>query len=244
MLAQASAHWAAALILLSVILMLASPLGYRLRLWSAATALTRVVALGLVLGALAAILALVSLAAGAWRVGPGTTIMLVVFAAIGAAAIILPVRAGRTAKRTPFNDVSTDTADPPAFEAVLAARRTELPDAAAGYDRARLAVLQQRTYPDLGPLRLAAAPDQVFVRASDAARRMGWRVVAEDEVQGRIEASDRSLWFGFTDDIVVRLRPDGTGTRVDLRSASRVGISDLGKNAARIRKYFAMLGGG
>ncbi len=243
MLAQTSAHWAAALILLSIVLMLAAPLGYRLRFWSAVTALTRAVALGLVLGGLAAVLALVSLVAGGWRVGPGTTIMLLAIVAIGAAAIILPVRASRTAKRTPFNDVTTDTDDPPAFVAVLPSRRAELPDAGGGYDRARLAALQQRTYPDLAPLHLAAAPAAAFARARDAAWSMGWAIIAEEAGQGRIEASDRTRWFGFTDDIVVRLRPDGAGTRVDVRSASRVGISDLGKNAERIRAYFTALGG-
>lgn len=244
MLAENSAHLAAALIVLSLVLMLAAPLGYRLRLWSALTALTRVVALGLVAGALAAALAAVSLAAGGWRVGPGTAIMLLAIVVIGIAAIALPVRAGRVAKKTPFNDVTTDTADPPAFVAVLALRRTELPGAVGAWDRGRLAALQQRTYPDLAPLRLAAAPGEAFARARDAAHAMGWTVVAEDAAQGRIEACDRTRWFGFVDDIVVRLRPDGAGTRVDLRSASRVGISDLGKNRARIRAYEAALGGG
>jgi uncharacterized protein (DUF1499 family) len=70
---------------------------------------------------------------------------------------------------------------------------------------------------------------------------MGWTIVAEDAARGRIEAYDKTLWFGFIDDIVIRLAPDGSGTRVDMRSASRVGVSDLGKNAARIRAYFAML---
>jgi uncharacterized protein (DUF1499 family) len=118
-------------------------------------------------------------------------------------------------------------------------RRAELPGATGGYDAARLAALQQRAYPDLAPLRLAVPPGDAFTRALDAAAAMGWTIVAADPAQRRIEAYDKSLWFGFTDDIVVRLAPEGTGTRVDMRSASRVGISDLGKNARRIRAYFA-----
>lgn len=241
MLAEVSAHVAAVLILLTLALMLAAPLGYRLHLWSALTALTRIVAFGLVAGVLAALLAVVSLAAGGWRAGPGTTIMLLAIILIGAAAAALPLRTKKRAEKMPFNDVSTDTENPPTFDALLPLRRGELPDATGAYDRARLAALQQRTYPDLAPLRLAAAPAGAFVQARDAAGAMGWTIVAEDAGRGRIEAYDTTRWYGFTDDIVIRLTADNGGTRIDLRSASRVGISDLGKNAARIRAYLAAL---
>jgi uncharacterized protein (DUF1499 family) len=68
---------------------------------------------------------------------------------------------------------------------------------------------------------------------------MDWRIVAADEADGRIEATDRTWWFGFTDDIVVRIRPEGAGSRVDVRSASRVGVGDFGTNAERVRAYLA-----
>lgn len=243
MLAQFSAHLAAALILVTAALMAAAPLGFRLRLWSAITALTKVVPLGLVTGALAALLAVVSLATGGWQVGPGTTIMLLAIILIGAVAMALPLRVKGLAERTPFNDVSTDTANAPAFDAVLPLRRTELPGATGGYDRATLAALQQRTYPTLAPLTMAAPPGDAFAPALAAAKAMGWTIIAADAAQGRIEATDTTRWFGFVDDIVIRLAPEGAGTRVDMRSASRVGISDLGKNAERIRAYQATLGG-
>ncbi len=70
---------------------------------------------------------------------------------------------------------------------------------------------------------------------------MGWTVVAADAEAGRIEASDRTRWFGFTDDIVVRVTPDGAGSRIDVRSSSRIGTGDFGTNAARVRAYIAML---
>jgi uncharacterized protein (DUF1499 family) len=243
-LAQLGAHLAAALILLTAALMLAAPVGYRLGLWSAITALTRVVALGLVAGALAALLALVSLAAGGWRVGPGTTIMLLAIIVIGGVAIALPLRVKKLAEKMPFNDVSTDTENPPPLDALLPLRRAELPGDTGAYDRARLAALQQRTYPDLAPLRLDAAPADAFPRARDTAAAMGWTIVAADVARGRIEAYDKTRWFGFVDDVVIRMTADGGGTRVDLRSASRVGISDLGKNADRIRAYLAALARG
>jgi hypothetical protein len=93
MIAGYSAHIAAVLFVVSLVLMLAAPLGYRLRLWSAVTALTKVVALGLVLAALAVVGAIVSLATGGWEVGPGTTIMLVAIIVVGGVAVLLPVRA-------------------------------------------------------------------------------------------------------------------------------------------------------
>ena len=66
---------------------------------------------------------------------------------------------------------------------------------------------------------------------------MGWEIVASDPAQGRIEATATTFWFGFKDDIVVRLAAEGTGSRVDVRSLSRIGSSDVGANAQRIRAY-------
>jgi len=70
---------------------------------------------------------------------------------------------------------------------------------------------------------------------------MGWDVVARAPAEGRIEAIDTSQWFGFHDDIVVRIRPAGSGSRIDIRSKSRVGRSDLGANAHRIRTFTSKL---
>src|SRR5216683_1780485 len=104
-----------------------------------------------------------------------------------------------------------------------------------------LAALQKRGYPDLAPLMLAVSPGRAFARAEAAARSMGWRIVAAAPAEGRLEASDTTRWFGFTDDIVVRVTPAPNGSRIDVRSASRVGRSDLGVNARRIRAYLAAL---
>jgi uncharacterized protein (DUF1499 family) len=69
----------------------------------------------------------------------------------------------------------------------------------------------------------------------------GWTVVASDPASGRIEANDTSRWFRFTDDVVIRVAPDGAGSRVDVRSESRQGRSDFGVNAKRVRAYLAAL---
>ena len=140
----------------------------------------------------------------------------------------------------PIDDITTDTANPPAFVAVVAARLAE-GDNPATYGGARIAQQQRRAYPDIAPLALAVPPARAFSHALDTAQRMGWTIVDGDPVTGRIEANDRSRWFGFTDDIVIRITASGTGSRVDLRSSSRHGRGDFGVNAARIRAYLAAL---
>jgi uncharacterized protein (DUF1499 family) len=68
---------------------------------------------------------------------------------------------------------------------------------------------------------------------------MGWEIVAAEAAEGRIEATETTAWWGFKDDVVIRIAPEGTGSRLDIRSMSRVGKSDLGKNADRIRAFLA-----
>jgi uncharacterized protein (DUF1499 family) len=126
-------------------------------------------------------------------------------------------------------------------EDVAAAVRKEAGENPVVYEGARIAEQQRRAYPDLLPLTLALAPPTAFNRALDTAQRMGWTIVAADDAAGRIEASDRSRWFGFTDDIVIRVTASGAGSRIDLRSSSRLGRSDFGVNAARIGSYLAAL---
>jgi uncharacterized protein (DUF1499 family) len=134
----------------------------------------------------------------------------------------------------PIHDVSTDTANPPAFDAVLPLRR----GARNPLDYAPATAVQQRKgYPDIVPLHLSIAPVVAFDNAERAARAMGWQVVAAAPDKLRIEAIDTSLWFGFKDDIVVRITPQGSGSVLDVRSLSRLGSSDLGTNARRVRAY-------
>ena len=91
------------------------------------------------------------------------------------------------------------------------------------------------------PLMLSLPPSKVFDLALDEARKSGWTIIATDQEQGRIEATDRTGWYGFTDDIVLRIESDGTGTRLDMRSHSRVGRGDRGKNAERIRTFLSSM---
>ena len=141
--------------------------------------------------------------------------------------------------RREINDISTDIANPPALVATLQMRRGA-PNPPA-YPGASVGVLQRAAYPDIVPIILPVPPAEAFKRVDAVAMAMDWDVVARAPADGRLEAIATSEWFGFKDDIVVRIRPEGTGSRIDIRSKSRVGESDLGVNARRIRDFIARL---
>ncbi len=139
----------------------------------------------------------------------------------------------------PIHDISTDTVDPPEFVAVLPLR-ADAPNSAV-YAGDSIATLQRAAYPEVQPVLLDDAPPEAFRRALAAAERMGWEIVARDSVAGRIEATATTTWFGFKDDVVIRVRATDAGARIDVRSVSRVGRSDVGANAARIQAYTKVL---
>jgi uncharacterized protein (DUF1499 family) len=159
---------------------------------------------------------------------------------LGGLAMFVPWRLMDQAKRVPpIHDITTDTDRPPEFVAVLP-RRADAPNGVE-YEGAEIARQQHEAYPDIGPLRLPLAPGEAFGRALSAARASGWEIVGADSAAGRIEATATTAWFGFKDDVVVRITPEEGGSRVDVRSVSRVGKSDVGANAERIREYLARL---
>jgi uncharacterized protein (DUF1499 family) len=98
---------------------------------------------------------------------------------------------------------------------------------------------QREAYPDVRPLETQLSPAEAFARAEGVARAMDWDIVAAVPEEGRIEATATTFWFGFKDDVVIRIRPSADGSRLDIRSKSRVGRSDVGANAARIRAFVA-----
>ncbi len=159
---------------------------------------------------------------------------------VGAAVVAVPATYMVTARSVPaIHDITTDTENPPAFSAVAPIRRGA-PNTVE-YGGAAIAEQQRAAYPDIQPITLDAPPDRAFERALDAARDMGWEIVDANPAQGRIEATATTRWFGFKDDVVVRVSAAEAGSRIDVRSLSRVGRSDVGANAARIRAYLAGL---
>jgi uncharacterized protein (DUF1499 family) len=109
------------------------------------------------------------------------------------------------------------------------------------YDGKEVADLQHQAYPDLASFTSSAPSEKVFEAAKAAIKAMGMQLVDADQAQGRIEANHTSLLYGFTDDMVVRISKMPEGTKVDVRSKSRVGRSDLGQNAKRIRTFVQQL---
>ena len=145
----------------------------------------------------------------------------------------------RARRAPPIHDITTDTEHPPVFVAV-APLRTSTPNGAA-YGGPEIAAKQRAAYPDLQPVLLPLAPAEAFRRALDVVRDIGWEIVATDSSTGRIEATATTFWYGFKDDVVIRLTLGDGGTLVDVRSASRVGRNDSGANARRIRALMKRL---
>ena len=162
-------------------------------------------------------------------------------AGLAGLAALFPVHMRRTARSLPFiHDISTDLEDPPAFNLAVDWRG----EGSNSLDRADppdLAEQQRQAYPDVAPLELKASPSVVLVAAAEVARQLGWDPVKVDPAMSTVEATETTQWWGFRDDVVVRVREIEGGSRVDVRSVSRVGQSDLGLNAARVRRFLAAL---
>lgn len=160
--------------------------------------------------------------------------------AIGLGLVIVVLGAASTAgDAPPINDITTDLEDPPAFASPLVvpeykARNMNYPE--------EFVEVVRTSYPDLAPLRIDAPPDEIYERAITIAESFGWTIVARSDDDRVFDAQDESSLFRFVDDITVRIVPDGEGSKVDMRSKSRDGQSDLGANAARIRTFFDALG--
>ncbi len=158
---------------------------------------------------------------------------------IGFAGAWVPLHWFLQAQHRPaINDITTDTASPPPLVATAQLRRGA-PNPPA-YPKENAAI-QRAAFPDIEPVILAVPPADAFKRVDRVAAALGWDVVARAPNDGRLEAVATSPWFGFRDDIVVRIRPQGTGSRVDIRSKSRIGEADLGGNAERVRAFIARL---
>jgi uncharacterized protein (DUF1499 family) len=159
-------------------------------------------------------------------------------ALIGIALLAYPTYLGIKGYGLPeLADITTDTADPPRFEAIARLRPREANPPA--YPGAKTAETQRATYPDIEPMDLSASPLEAYNAALAVISKRKWNVIEartpQPRREGRIEAVARTPIMGFRDDVVVRVRPASGGARVDIRSASRYGTRDFGANAQRIR---------
>jgi len=150
-------------------------------------------------------------------------------------AVALPSRS-----YPPYNDFTTDPDDPPAYLKAQKLPANEGRD--MGYPGGVVTEAQRQAYPDLKPLDLPLPPPDAFARVIATTRTMpAWKITAADPASGIIEVVATSRLFRFQDDIVIRIRPQNGGSRIDMRSKSRDGRGDLGANATRIRAFFAAL---
>jgi len=193
---------------------------------------------GFVVFALGGLVALVAALAGIVRAVRGRGFTSGAAAALAVAAVFV-FAAARGAGVPRINDYTTDVSDPPVFT-----HAATLPANAGrdlGYPPAFVAE-QRQCCADLTPVKLPIAPSDAFTRARGVAEHMSsWTVTSADPQAGTIEAFSESALFHFKDDVVIRVRPDGSGSRVDMRSKSRDGKGDFGVNAVRIRAFAAAL---
>jgi uncharacterized protein (DUF1499 family) len=228
-----------ALAILGAVVLGSAGLGYRFGVWGLGTAFA-ILKWSVFVAIAIFIIAAVSLALGlrgrSWT-GVACAVLALLVAA-GTAAVPLDMR--RTGESVPrIHDITTDPERPPEFAALRAVRERS-PNGAA-YGGPEVAAQQKQGYPDIVPVLLPMPPDRALARAEAAARALGWEILAVAPAEGRLEATATTRWFGFKDDIIVRVTPATGGSRVDIRSVSRVGKSDLGANARRVRAFLAAL---
>lgn len=179
-------------------------------------------------------------AIGIWRSGAEGAARIVLGVFLSTAMLLGQALALLYAHQYPsINDLSTDTQAPPPFVSLAKARGPG--DNAPDYPGPRAALQQAAAYPDLKPMVIDRSSEETFELVTDALRKLKMHIV-RDEAPGTagepgvIEAFDRTLIAGFYDDIAIRVAGDETVSRVDIRSASRFGGPDLGRNAERIRQ--------
>ncbi|MDV6317007.1 DUF1499 domain-containing protein [Idiomarina sp. HP20-50] len=158
----------------------------------------------------------------------------------GGFAFYMPFSQYLKAQNVPaIHDITTDTQNPPEFVAIAPLRA----DASnpVEYPGEETAKKQRKAYPELSTFQSLVPPDELFSASLAVVDKMGWELVASSKAEGRIEATATTTWFGFKDDVVIRIRPTADGSELDIRSKSRVGRSDVGKNAERIRTFIMQL---
>ena len=236
--------WAKAILVgavIGLVCLALGSLGTKLGIWDFGLGL-RLFAIGGVLGALALVLGVVALIvsiAKGLTAERSTIAVGVVLAAVLAGVFGSQLIAAQSVP--PIHNISTDTNDPPAFDKIVALRGEGTNP--HEYDAAKLADVQKKAYPDVQSLVSDVAPGEMFNRAKAVLEKMELEIVSADSDNGILEGTATTFWFGFKDDVVVRVKPQGSGSIVDIRSVSRVGQSDVGLNAKRIRAILAGLRG-
>lgn len=195
---------------------------------------------GGLLAALALVLGIAALLIGRQQALPSRGKLLTAIAVSLAFAGFLASRPVASGDVPAIHDITTDLANPPQFEAIKV-REDNLAGVGSVENWQKL---HAAAYADLRPLEIARPVAQVTADAVRLAQEQGWQIVRSDPARGHVEATASVSFIRFKDDVVLRIVPsqDGAGSRVDMRSVSRVGVSDLGVNAKRIRAFQKALG--
>jgi hypothetical protein len=154
--------------------------------------------------------------------------------------LIVVVGAGAGGSAPPINDITTNLDDPPEFAPAANGHANAERDMSYPSD---WIVIVREAYPDLEPISVAQPRDAAYAAAVAQAEALGWELTLQDPQMGIFEATDATALFRFVDDIRVRVRNDGGGAVIDVRSKSRDGRGDIGANAKRIRAFAAGLKG-
>ena len=228
------AVWGLRLALIAPVIMLIAGGLYRLRFVDFQIALLAF-AIAVLIAGLAALFGLVGAVLG----GHGKTTRAVTALVVALLVLVAPLNTVRQGAGVPMiHDITTDLEDPPIF--VEVPRKRSIEDNSLDIDAEVLAA-QKAYYTDIGPTVLPMAKREAFALVREAVDAFDWVVHAENANLGYIEATASTPFFGFRDDVIIRVTEDTGGARVDMRSASRVGLSDLGVNAGRIRDFMAMV---
>ncbi len=227
--------------IIAIIIFTISGYGYQWKIWGLGTGF-KLLTWGTYLsmfGILVTLISMIITRPGSKKSGFGLSLfgLLICLAITGTAMFFYH----RATSAPPIHDITTDTVNPPQFKAVLPLRKNA-PNG-SDYGGAKVAQQQHEFYPDIRPVILDVPPGVAYQRSLKAAHEMRWwKIQAADSLEGRIEATSTIPWFGFKDDIVVRIdTTQSGGSRIDVRSMSRLGKSDIGENARRVRSYIAKI---
>ena len=230
-------------VLVLLIILVTGPLGYKYELVPLQPSLVSLL-IALVGGALTVLIAVVYLVIAIKRDLSKNRNLILVSIVLGLVPVVVMVpqmlKAGDV---PPIHDISTDTANPPIFVAIRPLR-VNAPNgvdygASENWTAEKLASTTIEAYPDLAAISSTLSMGDAVARAEAVLIDMGLEIVSVDEGAGRIEATATTTWFGFKDDMALRIVAENEGSRIDLRSMSRVGQSDVGVNAARILEFVA-----
>lgn len=239
----ASVWWSKGILALAVVaaaLLPLGPLGAKAGIWGFSVGLMSLAgALGL--AAIGVVVGVVALIVAHKRHIPASRRPIYLAMIVNAAIIVFMGSQFQQAQNVPpIHNISTDVFDPPQFDKVIALRGEGTNPLELDADT--IGPLQEEHYPWVQPLRSDAGVAETFAKAVAVVEAMDMEVVNADDEARLVEATATTFWFGFKDDVAIRVRADGDGSVVDVRSVSRVGLSDLGTNARRIGEILERLG--